>query len=148
MIGYAFVALNLVAFLLIWRQGTKLDRVAVVVLVASIFAGAFAWRWDIGGWRAGTAMLNVTLFVALASLTERHDRWWLVFVSAIQLLITATHLLPFLVLQSFQMTGFVIRQILWGLITVLFFVAAWECWAARRFEQESLEHDHQLRGGL
>lgn len=147
MIGYAFVALNLVAFALIWRRGTALDRMAVGVLVAAIVVGAFAWRWDIHGWRAGTALLNVSMFLALWALTERHDRWWLVFLSAAQLLITATHLVPFMVPGSLPMSGFVIRQALWAVITLIFFAGAWECWAARRF-LESHENDHQLRGGV
>lgn len=144
--GYVYVLLNLIAFALIWRQGTKLDRVAVVLLGLSIAVGAFAWRWEIDGWRIGSALVNATMFVSIMALAERHDRWWMVFFCTVQLLIMATHLVPFILPErSFQMTGYVMRQALWALNTLLFFVAAWECWAARRFDREH-RHDLQLQG--
>jgi hypothetical protein len=148
MIGHAFAALNLIAFILIWRQGSTLDRVAVGVIAAAIIIGAFAWTFTIGTWRAGTAALNLALFLAMWLLAERHDRWWLVIFCSLQLLIIATHLLPVMSDAHFTMSGFVVRQVLWGLITLLLFAGAWECWAARKFALEGRDDDQHLRRGI
>lgn len=148
MIGYVLAALNLIAFVLIWRQGTGWDRVAVIILAVLIVAGAFVWRWQIDGWRVGSAILSFATFGALMIPTERHERWWLVFCSSFQLMIAVTYLVPFIVPErTFQMTGYVIRQGLWGVITLLLFAAAWECWAARKLAQEMQDVRH-LQGGV
>ena len=89
-----------------------------------------------GSWRAGSASLDLLLFLGLWWAAERTDRWWLVLVAGFQLLAVATHLIPLVQPGFMYWTGTTIRLVIWGLISISFFIGAWEVRAAARFARE------------
>ena len=127
---------NALAFALIARRGRWTDRLAILVLIGAIVIEELVDGLYWGGWRIGVAITNLVLFLVLWILAELGNRWWLVFASGFQLIIVLTHLIPLLRPGYLVDTGVAIRLLLWGLLSITFFVGALEAWAADRFARE------------
>ena len=140
MIGFTLLLANLLAMApLAWR-GTLHDRSAVAAVLLYVAAGEVLETVMWGSWRAGSAGLDLLLFLSLWWAAERSDRWWLILVAGFQLLAVATHLIPLVQPGFLYWTGTTIRLVVWGLMSISFFVGAWEVWAANRFAREERSH--------
>lgn len=130
-------AFNLVGLTLIVRNGGRWDRAAAAVVLAGILVEPFIDHVTVGTWRAGVAMLNLTLLLTYWLISMQTNRWWLVLLCSVQLMALVTHVFPLLSDDHFTRSGVQFRQGAWLLITLLLFAAAWEAWAARRFSREA-----------
>ncbi|HEV7227753.1 hypothetical protein [Brevundimonas sp.] len=148
MIALAVFALNLVALGLVAWHGGTIDRAAGAAIVLAAVVEPFVDHVTVGTWRVGVGALNLAQFLVLWALAERGGRWWLELIASLQLLIFATHLMPLLSPDHYTRTGVSLRLALWGLVSVLLFAAAWECWAARKFAREGHDHVQDVRGGV
>lgn len=136
MIGPALLLANLAAMApLAWR-GRSGDRTAIAVVVLYIIVGEVVESIMWGSWRAGSAFLDLVLFLSLWWIAERTDRWWLVLAAGFQLLVVATHLIPLIQPGFHYWTGTTVRLVIWGLMSISFFIGAWEVQAAARFARE------------
>lgn len=117
------------------------------MFVALLLLEPLAYSLRIGGWRVGLGLVNIALLIGLVWLAERWDRWWLVFVAAIQLLICLTFIMPLMTDDFSVRTGIAIRLGLWGFISLLLFAGAWEASAARRFALGGATHENAVRKG-
>lgn len=83
-------AMPLVCGFALWRGGGPERRAAIAIAVAwigSVVVDVDAWR----GVQWGIMAIDVVLLAYLAALTVASRRVWLLFATAIQLLIVATH---------------------------------------------------------
>ena len=136
MIGPALLLANLAAMVpLAWR-GNAFDRFGVVIVILYVIVGEVVEAIMWGSWRAGSASLDLVLFLGLWWAAERTDRWWLILVAGFQLLAVATHLIPLVQPGFMYWTGTTIRLVIWGLMSISFFIGAWEVRAAARFARE------------
>ena len=126
-------ALNLIAFVLIWRWGGTWDRAAVAGLVLSIILGPWVSLIDIGSWRAGIAVLNTAVLAMLWVCARKADRWWLIAASSLQLVTVASHAIPWLTPVNQVSSGYLLRRGLWFALSGLFFLAAFELRAAQPY---------------
>ena len=124
---------NLGAFALMCVRGGAPERWAVALVLASFLLTPLAQGVVLGSWRVGVAGVNLALFIALWMLAERWGRWWLIAVTGFQLIILLTHFLPLMTVTHLVNTGVLARKIFWVGISIFFFVAAWEGWAAKRY---------------
>ena len=146
-LAVAVFAINLLGLGLVARNGDGWDRLGAAAILAGILIEPFVDNVHLGTWRVGVASLNLTLFGAYWFISARTDRWWLVILAAVQLLAIVTHAMPLIAPMAYgQNTGVQARQALWGLVTLLLFAAAWECWAARKFALEGTDVHHDPRG--
>lgn len=141
----ALLAANVLALLLLLLRGERPERIAAVLVIAILVIEPLAYPLRINAWRVGGLLVNLGLFVGLAWLAERWDRWWLIFVGGLQLLLTMTFLMPLMTDEFSVRTGIALRLGIWGAISLIFFVGVWEASAARRFAQEAAQHDPPLR---
>lgn len=81
----------LVVFAVAWFRGGHPERAGVVALLLTYVAGPFVFDLNFGRMRAGIALADVALLVALVWLSLRYDRWWLLFASAAQTLSVVSH---------------------------------------------------------
>ena len=140
MIVTLILVLNAIAFaLMLWRGGWP-ERVAVALLVVSILAEPLVVPIQLNTWRVGVAGLNGGLCVALWVLSFRADRWWLILAAGVQFIVVLTHVIPWLSPGQWSWTGATIRLVLWCLLSLIFYLAAWEGWAAKRFALEGRIH--------
>lgn len=130
------LAANLVAFLLMGVKGGAPERWAVALVLLSFLLTPLVQGVVVGSWRVGVAGVNLALFLALWTLAERWGRWWLIAVAGFQLIILLTHFLPLMTVTHLVNTGVLARKIFWVGISIFFFFAAWEGWAARRYRLE------------
>lgn len=138
--SFGLLAANLVAFgLMLWR-GDWPELIAAPLIAVAIFVEPLLYPIQIGTWRLGSGLLNLVLFLVLWVLSERADRWWLVFAAAIQLIIFITNLMPLMTGDFTTHTGVAIRSGLWVGISLTFFASVWEAGAARRFAREGASH--------
>lgn len=121
--------------LMLWRGGWP-ERIAAMLLIAAVLVEPLVIGVTYGTWRIGIASLNLALLIGLGVLAFRAHRWWLIPAVGIQLVIVLTHLLPLLTYSLGTWTGATMRLALWATLSLLFFAAAWEGWAAKRFAQE------------
>lgn len=136
MIGPALLLANLVAMVpLAWR-GDRYDRFGVIAVILYVIVGEVVESILWGSWRAGSASLDLVLFLALWWAAERADRWWLVLMAGFQLLVVATHLIPLVQPGFMYWTGTTIRLVIWGLMSLSLFLGALEVRAAARFARE------------
>ncbi|MDZ4361793.1 hypothetical protein [Brevundimonas sp.] len=147
MVAIAVFALNLLALGLLLRHGELPDRLLAIMVTACIVVEPMVDHITIGTWRAGVGALNLIQFLVIWAMAERTDRWWLVLLGSLQMLIVSTHLMPLISPDHFTRTGVYLRQGLWGLISILLFVAVAECRAATRFAREHHGQKHGPRGG-
>ena len=136
MTGLALLLANLAAMVPLSWRGRLHDRIAVGSVVLYVIVGEFVESMMWGSWRAGSATLDLILFLILWWTAERADRWWLVLAAGFQLLIVATHLIPLVQPGFMYWTGTTIRLVIWGLMSTAFCIGAWEVWAAARFARE------------
>lgn len=140
MVAIAVFVLNLLALGLLVRHGELPDRLVAIMVTACMVVEPMVDHITIGTWRVGVGALNLFQFLVIWAMAERADRWWLVLLGSLQMLIVSTHLMPLISPDYFTRTGVYLRQGLWGLISILLFVAVWECRAATRFERENDGH--------
>lgn len=141
------LAANTIALgLLLWR-GEWPERIGAALIATAIVAEPFVQGLQIGTWRLGLLLVNLSLFAGLIVLSERWDRWWTVFAAAFQLILVLTFLMPVMTSEFSNHTGVVIRLCLWAIISFILFAGAWEAWAARRFAREGMINDPTLRRG-
>lgn len=123
--------------------GGRAERVAAVLIIANIVSTPFLEPFKIGEWRAGLAVLETVLFLALWAIVEIRGRWWLTAAAGLQLIVVLSHLLA-LSGAYFIWTAVSIRIGAAGLMSLTFFVGAWEAWADRRFAREARTHENSL----
>lgn len=130
------LAANLLALgLMVWR-GAWPERIAAPIILIAIFVEPFLYPVQIGTWRVGSGLLNLSLFLAFWTLSEKADRWWLVVAAAIQLIILTTNLMPLMTGDFTTHTGVAIRSGLWVGVSLTLFASVWESSAAKRFARE------------
>lgn len=130
------LAANLLAFGLMWRAGEAPERWGVALVLCSFVLVMLAQDVRIGSWKVGVGGVNLLLFLALWFLAERWARWWLIALSGFQLIILLTHLLPLINQANLLNTGVIARKLVWVGVSIVFFFAAWEGGAAKRFRLE------------
>ena len=147
MLSLTLLAANLVALALILRTGDGWERAAVLLVTAAIFATPLVEHIHLGNSRVGVAAVDIGLFIGLWLLAERGDRWWLTAAAGFQLISVGTFAIPWIIPDTFLVwTGVTIRLLVWGLISIILLVGAWESWAARRFAREATHAKPHLRG--
>lgn len=117
-------------------KGGAPERWVVALVLLSFLLTPLVQGVVVGSWRVGVAGVNLALFLALWTLAERWGRWWLIAVAGFQLVILLTHFLPLMTVTHLVNTGVLARKIFWVGISIFFFFAAWEGWAARRYRLE------------
>ncbi|RZI98648.1 MAG: hypothetical protein EON90_12660 [Brevundimonas sp.] len=128
---------NLAALVLLVSKGDASERWAAGFILLTIVSEIFVDGLTIGTWRLGIALVNAGLLAAFWILATRADRWWLIFASAVQLLIVISALMPILSGGFMVHTGIAIRLGLWTLVSLILFFGVWEACAARRLSKES-----------
>ena len=139
--GFALLAANAIALLLMTTRGDRPERLAAALISAAIMIEPFAQPVQIGTWRIGILVVNAILLLGLWVLTEVADRWWLVVVTALQLLLVLSAAMPLMSSDFGVATGVTVRMALWTLISLCLFIAVWEAQAAQRFAREARNHD-------
>ena len=146
MTAIALYAANALGLAAIVRLGGKEDRIAALLFVVAIAVTPWADGILLGNWRLGAALVDLALLLGFWILAERYERWWLVMATGFQLIAVITFLVPWLMPGAYFMwTGVTIRLAVWVLLSVTFFVGAWESWAARRFAKEAIYANPHLR---
>ncbi|AQR61658.1 hypothetical protein BZG35_08340 [Brevundimonas sp. LM2] len=98
----------LILILLVW-QGRGAERLAALALTMLMFGSPLVDT----EFRPGMVLLSTTALVWLAWLSLAHDRWWLILAVALQGLVVATHLLPFLEPETRVWGAVTVRLALW-----------------------------------
>lgn len=136
-LALAIYAINLAAFVLLVRNGKQEDWWAAGLFILSLIASPFLEPLTFGTWRAGSCVLNSITLVVLWAIAFRGDRWWLILATIIQTVTTATHLIPLFDHGLLVWSGVLLRNVLYILLSGVFFMGAWEAWADQRFRQEA-----------
>lgn len=127
------IALNAVAFLLVWWRGRLADRLAVALLVlgtvGSFMFGGVVWK----GAYVGVFLVDAVCFAALWILAERAGRWWIVLTAGFQLIGTLAHFAPFLAHERLAWAQVTLMWAIWVLVGLTAFFGVWEVEADRRF---------------
>ncbi|WP_240387180.1 hypothetical protein [Brevundimonas naejangsanensis] len=141
------IALNVVAFCLLWWRGRLLDRLAVVLLVLGT-AGSFAFGGVIWkGAYVGVFLVDALCFVGLWILAERANRWWIVLTAGFQLIGTLAHFAPFLAHERLAWAQVTLMWAIWVLVGLTAFFGVWEVEADRRFALEGRHGSKLVVGG-
>lgn len=131
---------NALGFIALWRWGEWPERVAAAMTVVFIAVTPFVGQLHLGSWRVGVGLSDLALLIGFVILSERRGRWWLILASSAQLAVVVTHIVPMLVPGEFALAGYVLRLGFWLLISITFFIGAWEAWADRRYRLEETHH--------
>ncbi|CAN5439027.1 hypothetical protein BH10PSE1_BH10PSE1_21530 [soil metagenome] len=131
---------NALGFVALLRWGDWAERIAVAVIVVYIAISPFSALLLAGPWRLGTALSDAALLFALIVLTDRWGRWWLVLAAAAQVGVVVTHIVPLLVSGDPARASYTLRMIFWLVISLTFFIGAWEAWADRKYRLEETHH--------
>lgn len=140
----AVYGLNLAAFALMAKNAQGEDWLGMAMYVAALILELFVSDIRINTWMAGLAGVNLLLFLGLWYLAERYDRWWLFLGAVTQLATVATHISPIFNGDHWVDSGTALRNILYVLTSVSFFVGAWEVREVRRFAREARRHGTQM----
>lgn len=81
-------------------------------MLVAFMATQFATPFEIGGWRAGVAMVDAVTFAALMYLAVRFDRWWLIGAAAVQLVTVMTHVVGLVEPDLLLRTNVLVRWLL------------------------------------
>lgn len=119
---------------LVWSGGWPERAIAVLMLI-NILITPFVEPYQIGDWRAGVALLELVVFLVMWAALEIKGRWWLTAAAGFQLIIVVSHLAS-LTGTYFTWTVVSARLGAAALLSLTFFIGAWEAWAARRFARE------------
>jgi hypothetical protein len=135
-----FLGFNGLAFIAMLRWGAWPERIAAVLTMAYIVVSIFANPLDFGDLQVGIALTDVAYLIGLIVLMERWGRWWLVVAASAQLGVIVTHVLPFMAPGDSVMASYALRMGFWVVISLTFFIGAWEAWADRRYRLEETHH--------
>lgn len=141
------IALNVVAFCLLWWRGRLVDRLGVTLLVAGT-VGSFAFGGVI--WRGvyvGVFLVDALCFIGLWILAERARRWWIVVTAGFQLIGTVAHLAPFMAHERLAWAQVTLMWAIWVLVGLSAFFGVWEVEADRRFAREGRHGSKMVDGG-
>ncbi len=136
MLAFAFLFVTIIGLALLSIFGRRWERIAVACFAAYLIAVPLVENITIVHWRLGVAIVEVLLFLALWGLAERASRWWLTAAAGFQIITLSTFIIPWIAPHNLLWSGVIFRMCAWALITLTFFVGAWESWADRRFKQE------------
>ncbi|CAN5194451.1 hypothetical protein BH09PSE1_BH09PSE1_19400 [soil metagenome] len=140
-----FLGFNILAFVALLRWGDRPERITVAMTIVYIAVSMVAGPLDIGDWRFGIALIDLMYLIGLVVLTERRGRWWLVLATSAQLGVIITHILPLIAPGDSVMASYALRMGFWIVISIAFFVGAWEAWADRRYRLEETHSHGQSR---
>lgn len=137
MIGLALTALGFALLAFVAGRGRRVDRWAVGVvifgtLITPVLQGP---QWENIRW--AVALMDVLLLVALFSLANLDDRWWLLNLCSLQFMAVITHVMPLLGSNHFLGTAVTIRILIWGAFMLTFAVAIVEIEIDRRLPSEN-----------
>lgn len=137
MLNLIVLTANVIALALMGLRGGRPERIAAILITATILSEPLVVGVQFGTWRVGILAVNAMLLLGLWILTELSDRWWLILATAFQLLLVLSALMP-LVAGTFAInTGVAVRLALWIAISGVLFLGVWEASAARRFAREA-----------
>lgn len=121
---------------------------AALLIVATIISEPLVQGVQVGTWRVGILGVNALLLAGLWVLAELFDRWWLVLVSALQLVLVLSALMPLMAAPFAVDTGVAVRLALWSAISLVLFVGHYEAGAAKRFAREARSNDEGISDGV
>jgi hypothetical protein len=112
----ALLGLTVLAVALGWLKGGRPEREAVAVLIVGCFVSNLLFYVRIRNFSVGDAIGDTILLAGFGWLALRRDRWWLLVVFAIQLLVMVIHLTVVLTPAISARTDISAR---WGLLALL-----------------------------
>lgn len=139
------LAANFAAVVLLLWRGERPERIAAVMVLVLLVMEPLAYPFRINAWRAGGGLVNLAFLIGLVWLSERWDRWWLVFAAALQMLLCLTFMMPLMTNEFSVRTGVALRLGLWGGVSLFLFAGAWEAWAARRYAREGASNETEIQ---
>lgn len=126
----ALALANLIAACILLIFGRRPERIAVVIVILFLGATEVADQLTVDRVRYAVAGLDLALFLSFWALARYGDRWWLIDAAALQLLTVTTHVVP-LISDHYLWAQVTSRYLIWTLISVLFFIGAWEARGAQ-----------------
>lgn len=135
MIALFFLCLTALGLLALVVFGGWPERLIALLVLVNILATPLLEPVQIGQWRAGLAVLEVALFVAMWVVVEIRARWWLTAAAGFQFIAVLSHLVA-LTGAYFIWTAVSARIGAAALLSLTFLFGAWEARAARRFARE------------
>lgn len=137
MLNILLLVANAVGLFLLFLKGERPERIAAMLVLLTVLAEPFVQNYQIGNWRIGIVLVNGALLAGLWILSEIANRWWLVFATALQLVLVLSALMPLMTREFIVDTGVAVRLALWAVIILVLFMGVWEASAARRFAREA-----------
>lgn len=137
MLNLIVLAANVIALVLMGLRGGRPERIAAVLITATVLSEPFAQHVLFGTWRVGILGVNALLLCGLWILAEVSNRWWLILATALQLLLVLSALMPLMATSFAVDTGVAVRLAIWIGISAVLFLSVWEAEAARRFAREA-----------
>jgi hypothetical protein len=123
---YGFLAVSIIALLVLLAAGKTPERIAAATLTCLMFVSPYLTR-EGPLWPALASGTTLTILVFLAL---RYERWWLIGAAGLQLVIFSTHFAPLIIPQQHIWAGITLRLILWGgLMALCLFAIGESRWA-------------------
>lgn len=126
---HAVGLLSFAAIGLLLVFGRLVERIAGTAFLADLLGTPLVDHLHIGELRYGVAILSIAVFVTLAALSLRADRWWLIAATGVQLL--SMGLWAATLFGDLQVWGAVtVRIVIWTQLMLLALFGVWEARSA------------------